>query len=318
MPHTPTAPLLTSLSPPSPSPPSDSGCGSAHTSLSSTRGSHGSKQAKKTIQHLHISNPAEFLPPSDYQIPKPRDTRRSGSHIPRPANAFLLFRSFLLNYKLHIRQLKNHQQTTSRIAAAIWGSLPDWVRNEWGLKAKAAADLNQVLYPGYKFEPSRKAPAKRSAAKAYAKKQMKSITDESSESEQGSPDPADLSSSSSRRVKARAAGSSLYQSPKQSPCAPAFPNSVASPYSSPSSISSQSRSLPPSPDMTSLHFSFQQLGIQFDALEAENMQLKYRLASFESLFGAGQVVPAHIDQQPLPSSSHAIGNKVSYVILCVS
>ncbi|EKM59811.1 uncharacterized protein PHACADRAFT_54114, partial [Phanerochaete carnosa HHB-10118-sp] len=77
--------------------------------------------------------------------------------IPRPANAFLLFRSFLLKYKLNAEQLHNKQQTTSVIAADIWRSLPAYVRDEWGLRAKDAADLHQALFPGYKFEPSRKA-----------------------------------------------------------------------------------------------------------------------------------------------------------------
>lgn len=295
-----------------PTSPADSGYASLGSPPSSfPRSSHILKQTKRPHRDYHISRPADFLPPADYQVPKPRDTpRRSGSHIPRPANAFLLFRSFLLNYKLRAEQLHNKQQTTSVIAADIWRSLPAYVRDEWGLRAKEAANLHHTLFPGYKFEPSRKASVKSSAAelateksKSYAKKQMKSIfgiTDTSN-----NDDSDGQSFSGPCRPHPASTHHSAESESDMSSCA-----STPSPFTS-----SGSASFPSTLHMVALQRSFQQLSSQLELLRSENMQLKQRLTCFEASFAAGQTT--RTPQQPLAGSSKTADSMVS-ILVCHS
>lgn len=284
--------------PSSPPSPADSGYGSGGSSPSSSpRSSRSSKKAKRPRETYKINRPEEFLPPANYQVPEPREApRRSGSRIPRPPNAFLLFRSFLLNYKLRERDLQNKQQTTSIMAANIWRNLPDYVRKAWTAKSKEAVDLHSRLYPNYRFEPSRKASAKNSTAQqeaeaAYAREELSKVfgiglaADSSSVGDDASglptPDPSQPQHDGAG-VPTTQSTSSLYQP-------------VVYPTMS---TSSQSRS-PLTMEM--LQAACQQFSTQLEHIRSENAELKHRIIQFEATF-AGAQSPDSAQGSPLAAN----------------
>ncbi|KLO05815.1 high mobility group box, partial [Schizopora paradoxa] len=71
-------------------------------------------------------------------------------HIPRPPNAFILFRSdFIAKHK---RDLSN-QQSISRIAGVVWKALPESERKIWFARAEEAKSAHSQQFPGYQFAP---------------------------------------------------------------------------------------------------------------------------------------------------------------------
>ncbi|KAF7301318.1 HMG box domain-containing protein [Mycena indigotica] len=75
--------------------------------------------------------------------------------IPRPPNAFILFRSDLLK-KEATKKCPPHQQTLSRLAGEMWNLLPPDQKQEWKDRAKKQSELHRQQYPYYSFKPARR------------------------------------------------------------------------------------------------------------------------------------------------------------------
>lgn len=113
---------------------------------------------------ITIDNPEQFLPPlltmEGLQSLAPKEPTESG-HIPRPPNAFMLFRSFVLKHRMHERlENSNHQQLASRVAGDLWRSIRPEVREAWHERALLMRDFHKAQYPDYKFSPSPRAVKK--------------------------------------------------------------------------------------------------------------------------------------------------------------
>lgn len=110
-----------------------------------------------------MSCPDDFLPPPWDPVAYGQSMTKSmtlGSRrqrIPRPPNAFMLFRSFLLKYRL-VERMANHQQNASRVAGLIWrdSALPNRVRLAWHQRADVIRDWHKETFPDYTYTPSRK------------------------------------------------------------------------------------------------------------------------------------------------------------------
>ncbi|KIK97983.1 hypothetical protein PAXRUDRAFT_95391, partial [Paxillus rubicundulus Ve08.2h10] len=76
--------------------------------------------------------------------------------IPRPPNAFMLYRSDFLKRRTIPPEVEKRQQNLSRIAGQCWNMLPDDEKAVWHDKAAAVQAAHYAKYPFYKFKPSRK------------------------------------------------------------------------------------------------------------------------------------------------------------------
>ncbi|KAG0709568.1 hypothetical protein DFH29DRAFT_992982 [Suillus ampliporus] len=86
----------------------------------------------------------------------------SKEHIPRPPNAFMLYRSHMLKSRGNADPEKR-QQNLSRIAGQLWRAMSQEDRAVWHKKAAEVQAAHYAKYPHYKFKPNRKAA--KSAAK---------------------------------------------------------------------------------------------------------------------------------------------------------
>ncbi|KAI5836660.1 uncharacterized protein SCHCODRAFT_02671423 [Schizophyllum commune H4-8] len=93
---------------------------------------------------------SQTLPaPSRYR-PRRKDRK---SHIPRPPNAFMLFRSHFLRQTHHVEK---RQQHLSRLAGEEWHRLPGSERDRWTQHADYVAQRHQEEFPYYKYTPRRR------------------------------------------------------------------------------------------------------------------------------------------------------------------
>jgi len=77
----------------------------------------------------------------------------SRPHIPRPPNAFMIFRSNFL--KIGAADcLDRRQQNLSRLAGTAWNSLTSEAKAKWHEEAAQALLKHQQEYPNYKFTPA--------------------------------------------------------------------------------------------------------------------------------------------------------------------
>ncbi|KAI0961046.1 hypothetical protein AcW1_000236 [Taiwanofungus camphoratus] len=105
-------------------------------------------------------SPAELRssPSPDYEPPScvarsSHSRKKQPGHIPRPPNAFMLFRSDLwAKEKIKSSVERDHRQI-SRIAGALWNSLPEAQRAPFKRLAEAAKQHHAELFPEYKYAP---------------------------------------------------------------------------------------------------------------------------------------------------------------------
>ena len=76
--------------------------------------------------------------------------------IPRPPNAFMLFRSWLIRDGKLPPEIGKHQQNISRIAGKAWNLLDETSKNGWRREAFRRLHDHEKKHPDYKFEPSTK------------------------------------------------------------------------------------------------------------------------------------------------------------------
>lgn len=78
----------------------------------------------------------------------------SRPHIPRPPNAFMLFRSDFLKKGVIPSHVERRQQNLSRIAGQCWNLLPVEEKEKWQEKAAEVLLEHQRQNPDYKFTPA--------------------------------------------------------------------------------------------------------------------------------------------------------------------
>ncbi|KAH9853669.1 hypothetical protein C2E23DRAFT_114480 [Lenzites betulinus] len=77
--------------------------------------------------------------------------------IPRPPNAFMLYRSHLLKTRQIPPGVEHRQQNISRVAGESWNMLQPEEKKLWHDKAKEVLTAHMAKHPDYKFSPERKA-----------------------------------------------------------------------------------------------------------------------------------------------------------------
>ncbi|KAI9001395.1 hypothetical protein BD414DRAFT_533142 [Trametes punicea] len=106
-------------------------------------------------------------PPNTFNPPPPAVEQPSTSRpatpdsskrrrIPRPPNAFMLYRSHLLKTRQIPPGIEHRQQNISRVAGECWNMLPEEEKRKWHDKAKEVLTAHMAKHPDYKFSPERK------------------------------------------------------------------------------------------------------------------------------------------------------------------
>ncbi|KAM0751909.1 hypothetical protein T439DRAFT_287989, partial [Meredithblackwellia eburnea MCA 4105] len=74
------------------------------------------------------------------------------THIPRPRNAFILFRSHAVSTNLIPRDLGvTDHKNISKIVGEVWRGLSSEERGVWELMAEEEKRVHRERWPGYKY-----------------------------------------------------------------------------------------------------------------------------------------------------------------------
>ncbi|TFK43592.1 hypothetical protein BDQ12DRAFT_709332 [Crucibulum laeve] len=76
------------------------------------------------------------------------------THIPRPPNAFMLFRSDFLKKGIIPKSVERRQQNLSRVVGEVWNLAPPEEKAIWHKKAAEVLADHQRKNPDYKFSPA--------------------------------------------------------------------------------------------------------------------------------------------------------------------
>ncbi|KAJ3711527.1 hypothetical protein C8R42DRAFT_728552 [Lentinula raphanica] len=102
---------------------------------------------------------ATLFPPSSTPAPPPRrrrappGKRRSLGYIPRPPNAFMLFRADFVKQKHVPNSIETNHSSLSKIIGSCWRSLPVEEKAIWEKRARLEKAEHKRKYPEYRFRP---------------------------------------------------------------------------------------------------------------------------------------------------------------------
>ena len=96
-----------------------------------------------------------FPPPDDGLLPRRQahTKKKPENHIPRPPNAFILFRSSFIKSQHVSTEVETNHSTLSKIIGLTWQNLPEEERQLWHSKAREALDEHKRKFPKYAFRP---------------------------------------------------------------------------------------------------------------------------------------------------------------------
>ncbi|KAH7920078.1 hypothetical protein BV22DRAFT_1040290 [Leucogyrophana mollusca] len=86
--------------------------------------------------------------------------KRDASYIPRPPNAFILFRSSFIRSQQVPEKVEGNHSTLSKIIGKYWKTLSREEREVWEAKALVAQAEHRRRYPDWRFRPGANALAK--------------------------------------------------------------------------------------------------------------------------------------------------------------
>ncbi|TFK28795.1 hypothetical protein FA15DRAFT_700691 [Coprinopsis marcescibilis] len=114
---------------------------------------------------LTDSGLADYSPKSPTQIPTEPTTPPSRIHIPRPPNAFMIYRSELVKGRVIPVNVEHRQQHLSRVAGQCWNLLSFEEKEKYHALARERLQEHKRDHPHYKFTPAPRG-SRRSKAKA--------------------------------------------------------------------------------------------------------------------------------------------------------
>ncbi|KAF8890511.1 hypothetical protein CPB84DRAFT_1849100 [Gymnopilus junonius] len=83
----------------------------------------------------------------------PPGKRFSQGYIPRPPNAFMLFRADFVKQKHVPGSIEANHSSLSKIIGNYWRSLPPDEKHAWEVKAKHEKAAHKIRFPDYRFRP---------------------------------------------------------------------------------------------------------------------------------------------------------------------
>ncbi|KAF6764554.1 hypothetical protein DFP72DRAFT_424449 [Ephemerocybe angulata] len=131
--------------------------------LPSTRSSPMAPQARPIPSTSSSSASTSAADPSTSTAPgRPRSKsargaqtkkREAAGHIPRPPNAFILFRSSFIRSQHIPDKVEGNHSNLSKIIGHYWKALSAEERAEWEGKAQVAQEEHRQMYPDWRFRP---------------------------------------------------------------------------------------------------------------------------------------------------------------------
>ncbi|KAL1738029.1 hypothetical protein HDZ31DRAFT_11956, partial [Schizophyllum fasciatum] len=108
---------------------------------------------------VHTAEGPPLMSPSQLPKREPRRKRKSQSpgHVPRPPNAFILFRIDFVKKGRLPGNLETHA-SLSKMAAEKWKALSPPERAHWDAQAEIERRAHRLQYPDYYFKPQMKKP----------------------------------------------------------------------------------------------------------------------------------------------------------------
>ncbi|KAI0715925.1 hypothetical protein C8T65DRAFT_738360 [Cerioporus squamosus] len=106
---------------------------------------------------------AMYSPPGTPMLAPTRTShskKRDASYIPRPPNAFILFRSSFIRAQRIPGEIEGNHSALSKIIGKCWKALPREEREVWEAKAIVALQEHRRKYPDWRFKPAANALAK--------------------------------------------------------------------------------------------------------------------------------------------------------------
>jgi HMG (high mobility group) box len=166
-------------SPPSPVPPS----ALYSTSLlfpSIQQPSQNNQQSLPYVPDFQSQTQTNITPATTMNLPEVAQsaTGRPKQHIPRPPNAFMLFRSWMVKHGPLPSDLKRRQQNLSQVAGNCWRRLNENERDLWREHAAIALQDHHKKYPMYKFSPTPKGAGRARKCKKMSKEPYEETEDE--------------------------------------------------------------------------------------------------------------------------------------------
>ncbi|KAH8082812.1 hypothetical protein BXZ70DRAFT_585957 [Cristinia sonorae] len=105
----------------------------------------------------------QFSPPTSPSLGPIRGShskKRDASYIPRPPNAFILFRSSFIRAQHIPGKIEGNHSALSKIIGKYWKALPREEKEVWEAKAIVAQAEHRKKYPDWRFRPGANALAK--------------------------------------------------------------------------------------------------------------------------------------------------------------
>lgn len=98
--------------------------------------------------------------------------KKKAGHIPRPSNAFIIFRSELWKFDVGSGGAEQDHRQISRIAGIRWKQLDEETKEEYRRRAREAKAEHERMYPGYKYAPTGKRKVKKRKSKQDAEREL--------------------------------------------------------------------------------------------------------------------------------------------------
>ncbi|KAG6900928.1 hypothetical protein C0993_004365 [Termitomyces sp. T159_Od127] len=109
---------------------------------------------QSSVDDSSAPTPDSASPTSPSSLLMSEPLKTTHSHIPRPPNAFMLYRSDFLKRGIIPAHVERRQQNLSRIAGQCWNLLPPEEKAQWQERAAQALLEHQKRNPDYKFTPA--------------------------------------------------------------------------------------------------------------------------------------------------------------------
>ncbi|KAJ7650395.1 hypothetical protein FB45DRAFT_1017781 [Roridomyces roridus] len=101
--------------------------------------------------------------------------KKSDNHIPRPPNAFILFRSSFIKSQRVSTEVETSHSTLSKIIGLTWKNLSDEERQSWRLKAMDAVAEHKRNFPSYAFRPKHRSKKDADAPNPKTKRKVREV-----------------------------------------------------------------------------------------------------------------------------------------------
>ncbi|KAF8639186.1 hypothetical protein AX17_001672 [Amanita inopinata Kibby_2008] len=109
------------------------------------------------LEPLKLPHSESMLFPCSNDYPPTRryghSKRKAEDHIPRPPNAFILFRSSFIRNQHVSAEVETDHSTLSKIIGLTWQNMPEEERQVWHEKARLAKEEHRRKFPQYTFRP---------------------------------------------------------------------------------------------------------------------------------------------------------------------